>query len=82
METVFRGNMMEVRHPGSRITADCLVREIVERYPQTVAVFARHGMQCVGCYISSYHTVADSARQYTLALEPLLRDLNRAVGLA
>jgi hybrid cluster-associated redox disulfide protein len=61
------------------ITADCLVEEIVERHPQTILVFARHGLQCVGCYMSPFHTIADSAREYAMALEPLLLDLNQAV---
>jgi hybrid cluster-associated redox disulfide protein len=61
------------------ITAECLVEEIVERHPQTILVFARHGLQCAGCYMSPFHTIADSAREYAMALEPLLLDLNQAV---
>jgi hybrid cluster-associated redox disulfide protein len=61
------------------INADHLVQEIVEDYPQAVFVFARHGLQCVGCYISPYHTIADSAQAYGIPLEPLLRDLNGVV---
>ena len=60
-----------------QITADSLVQEVVERHPQTVLVFARHGLQCVGCYIAPYHTIADSAREYAMALDPLLGDLNQ-----
>lgn len=73
---------MEVHHPGNQITADCLVQEVIERYPQAATIFIRYGLQCVGCYISPHHTIADSAREYALALEPLLRDLNLAVALA
>jgi hybrid cluster-associated redox disulfide protein len=62
------------------ITADCLVQEVVERYPQTITTFARHGLQCVGCYISPFHTIADSAQAYALALEQLLSDLNQAIA--
>ena len=61
-----------------QITADSRVREVVERPPQTVLVFARHGLQCVGCYIAPFHTIADSAREYAMALDPLLGDLNQA----
>jgi hybrid cluster-associated redox disulfide protein len=61
------------------ITAGYLVQEVVERHPQVIAIFQRHGLQCVGCYISTYHTIADSAREYALDVEPLLNDLNRAV---
>lgn len=71
---------MDVTPAREPIVATCVVQEVVERYPQTVAVFARHHLSCVGCYISPYHTIADTAREYALALEPLLGDLNRAVG--
>jgi hybrid cluster-associated redox disulfide protein len=64
---------------SKEITADCLVQNVVERYPQTIPVFNRHGLQCVGCYISPFHTIADSAREYSMTLDPLLRDLNQAV---
>jgi hybrid cluster-associated redox disulfide protein len=64
------------------ITADCLVCQVVERHPQTILVFAQHGLQCVGCYIAPFHTIADSAREHESALGPLLEDLNRAIGHA
>jgi len=61
------------------ITADCLVCQVVERHPQTILVFAHHGLQCVGCYIAPFHTIADSAREHAIALDPLLGDLNQAI---
>jgi hybrid cluster-associated redox disulfide protein len=71
---------MDLERSGEAITADCLVHDIVERHPQSIAIFVHHGLQCAGCYISPFHTIADSAREYALALGPLLRDLNRAMG--
>jgi hybrid cluster-associated redox disulfide protein len=70
---------MNVTRAPEAIQADSVVQEIVEQHPQTIRVFARHGLGCVGCYISPYHTIADSAREYAVKLEPLLSDLNRAV---
>jgi hybrid cluster-associated redox disulfide protein len=65
--------------PIMPITADSLVKEVVECHPQTIAVFAKHGLNCVGCYISPFHTISDTAREYELWLEPLLSELNGAV---
>jgi hybrid cluster-associated redox disulfide protein len=62
-----------------RITADNLVQDVILRHPQVIAVFTRHGLQCVGCYVSPYHTIADSAREHAMAVDLLLQDLNRAV---
>lgn len=71
---------MNVSSKAPPITADCLVQDVVEHHPQTILIFARHGLQCVGCYISPFHTIADTAREYTMALELLLHDLNQATS--
>ena len=70
---------MNSTESSGQITADSLVQDVVDSHPQTITVFARHGLQCVGCYISPFHTIADSAREYALAIDPLLGDLNQAV---
>jgi hybrid cluster-associated redox disulfide protein len=70
---------MSFTQSAKRITANNLVQDVVERHPQTIPIFARHGLQCVGCYISPFHTIADSAREYAMALDALLGDLNRAI---
>lgn len=62
------------------IAADSLVQEVVDRHPQAIAIFCRYGLQCAGCYISPYHTLADSAREYAMPLDALLAELNRAVA--
>ena len=61
-----------------RITAEMNVNEIATKYPQTIKVFLGHGMQCTGCYICGFHSIADSAREYGVELESLLNDLNDA----
>lgn len=65
--------------PITLITADSLVREVVESHPQTIAVFVKHGLNCVGCYIAPFHTITDTAREYALRIEPLLSELNSAI---
>lgn len=62
------------------ITADSLVRDVVERHPQTIIIFVRHRLQCVGCDISPFHTIADSAREHAVSIEPLLGDLNQVLA--
>jgi hybrid cluster-associated redox disulfide protein len=71
---------------GSRvprsITADTLVCDVVAANPQTVLVFVHYGLHCPGCHIAPFHTLADTAREYQVALAPLLHDLNRVVANA
>ena len=70
---------MEAIHHDDEITADCLVDQVIRRHPQTIAIFTSHGLQCVGCLISPYHTIADSAREYQVRVGPLLGELNRSL---
>jgi hybrid cluster-associated redox disulfide protein len=70
---------MEITRTTDAIGADCIVQGLIERHPQTIVTFARHRLQCVGCYISPFHTVADSAREHQIPLEILLADLNQAL---
>lgn len=59
-----------------QLAADSIVQRVIDRYPQTITVFAHHRLRCVGCYIAPFHTIADSAREHAVALELLLADLN------
>ena len=72
---------MNVTQVRETITADCIAEVVIERHPQIIPIFARHGMQCVGCYISPFHTIADCAREHAMPLESLLDDLNQAALL-
>jgi hybrid cluster-associated redox disulfide protein len=71
---------METARPAAKITAESVVQDVIDGHPQTILVFARHGLACAGCTISPFHTIADGAREHALSLEPLLRDLNLALG--
>ena len=71
---------MESEWSVNLIAANSLVQEVVDHHPQAIAIFCRYGLQCVGCYISPYHTIADSAREYVMPLDTLLTELNRAVA--
>ncbi|MFC2016019.1 DUF1858 domain-containing protein [Chloroflexota bacterium] len=61
------------------ITSESMVQEVILRHPQTIAVFNQHRLACPGCYISPFHTIADTAREHALPVEPLLADLNGAI---
>ena len=53
-----------------------IIKTIVETWPDTVRVFAKHGLGCVTCSIASLDTVERGAKAHMIAVEPLLTDLN------
>lgn len=61
------------------IRADQLVAEVMNRWPQTIPVFIKYHISCVGCSMSKFDTIADAAQNYKLALDAFLADLNRSL---
>jgi hybrid cluster-associated redox disulfide protein len=62
------------------ITKQMPIGEVVEKYPQTVEVFLRHGLMCFGCAIAQFENVEQGA--HGINVEALIKDLNAAVSQA
>jgi hypothetical protein len=60
-----------------KITKDMIVREVADRWPQTVAVFANHKVDfCCG----GAHSIEQTARARGCEdIDALVQDLNRAI---
>ena len=50
-------------------------------WPDTVAVFLRHKMLCVGCMVNPFHTVIDACLEYGLDEQVFRAELHQAIGL-
>ena len=61
------------------ITPDMPISEVVEKWPKTTEVFAKHGMHCVGCAMSSFENIQQGAEAHGMDLDELMKDLNEVV---
>lgn len=59
---------------------DLSLRAIMSRWPETIRVFIRLRLHCVGCPISSLHDIGDAAREHGRVEEDLRCALGDAVG--
>jgi hybrid cluster-associated redox disulfide protein len=68
---------------GRRMNPDLLeamlVKDVMDRWPDTVRVFVRRGMNCVGCAMSHLMTVAEAAGSYNLPVTILTADLREVI---
>ncbi len=55
--------------------------EIMSLWPQTVPVFLRHRMLCVGCLIGPFHTIEDACAEYHLDQDDFMAELRAAADL-
>jgi hybrid cluster-associated redox disulfide protein len=61
------------------IRLDDLVDDVMIRLPETISVFIRFRMRCVGCPMACFHTVDDACREHGVDRETFLEAL-RAVA--
>lgn len=53
--------------------------ELMSHWPETVSVFASHGMLCIGCMVGPFHTVGDACNEYGLSMNSFLAELDESI---
>lgn len=61
------------------ISSDLVVADVLDRWPETIPVFLRHHMACVGCALAPFDTVWDAATIYHIGVEVFVNELRGAV---
>lgn len=69
----------ETSMKDSEITPDLMVAELLERWPETIPVFIRHKLSCVGCAMAPFDSLSDVAKIYDLGCERFLNELRSAI---
>lgn len=62
------------------ISARLTVKELLDRYPQTLPAFMRLRLLCVGCPTEAFHTLADVAREYDLDINDLIDRIQSTIA--
>ena len=56
--TLFRKNLeIGDKTKMDTITKEMTIGEVVEKFPQSVEVFLRHGLMCFGCAVARFENV-------------------------
>ena len=62
-----------------KITEDMNIREVIDKYPETVSVFAKYNMGCIGCIAASFESLKDIAAVHGTDVKAFVKDLNEAL---
>ncbi|NLF83517.1 MAG: DUF1858 domain-containing protein [Candidatus Gastranaerophilales bacterium] len=63
-----------------KITKDMSIVEIVQKYPQTLEVFARYGLGCIGCAAARFENLEAGAKVHGIDVDKFVDDLNATVA--
>ena len=62
-----------------KITEDMNIREVIDKYPETISVFAKHNMGCIGCIAASFEKISDIAAVHGIDVKQFVKELNEAM---
>lgn len=58
------------------ISKEMTITDILRRYPETLPVFERHGLDCYDCQIADFEQLEHGATVHKVDLDVLLAELN------
>jgi hybrid cluster-associated redox disulfide protein len=61
-------------------SSDLTVEHILAVWPQTLPVFIRFHMLCIGCPVMPFHTLSDACLAHDIQFEPFESALQAAVN--
>jgi hybrid cluster-associated redox disulfide protein len=65
----------------NKITEDMNIREVIEKHPEVIAVFAKYNMGCVGCIAASFEKIKDIAAVHGIDVKQLVKELNKVMQI-
>ena len=58
---------------------DLPLAALMTQWPDTITVFVRHKMLCVGCLVNPFHTVIDACAEYGLDVDAFYAELAASI---
>ena len=55
------------------------IEEVVKKYPETIAVFERYGLGCVGCQAALFENIQQGADIHGIEVDTLIDSLNNSI---
>ena len=62
------------------ITKNMAFSEALAKYPETLPIFLKYGMHCIGCPMAMTETIEQGAKAHGIDVDKLIKELNLAIG--
>jgi len=59
------------------ITKKTRFSELLEKFPETMEIFMKEGMYCLGCPMSSLETIEEGCKVHGLDVNKIIKKLNK-----
>ena len=63
----------------AKITKEMGIMEIVQAYPETIEVFQRFGMGCIGCAAARFENLEAGAKVHGIDIDAMVDAMNKII---
>lgn len=64
----------------AKITKKMNIADIAVNHPESMEVFMKHGMHCIGCMAAQFETLEQGCEAHSIDADELVKDLNKAIS--
>ena len=65
---------------AEKITKEMGIGEVVQKHQETVEVFMKHGLHCIGCAAAHFENIEQGCNAHGIDADKLVDDLNKAIS--
>jgi len=63
----------------TKVTKDMGIMDIVTQHPETLEIFAKYGMGCIGCAAAHFENLEAGAKVHGIDIDAMVNDMNSAI---
>lgn len=64
---------------SNRVTKDMSIIDIVQQFPQSLEVFAKYGLGCVGCAAARFENLEAGAKVHGFDPDEMVNEINALI---
>jgi len=63
-----------------KVTKDMSILDIVQNYPQSLEIFAKYGLGCIGCAAARFENLEAGAKVHGFDPDEMVAEINALIG--
>jgi len=64
----------------AKVTKDMSIIDIVQNHPETLEIFAKYGMGCIGCAAAKFENLEAGAKVHGFDADAMVAEINELIG--
>ncbi len=65
---------------SGKVTKEMNILDIVNEYPQSIEIFQKYGLGCIGCAAARFENLDAGARVHGFNADDMVNEINELIG--